>query len=94
MPIINLEDLETYKLITSFNTNLPPNRLPYKDTLNYMIIQNSKVLKYFSRHLLIIVSSLRIANFVLSEQTSPSCLTSFLRFETSHKARLALCLTG
>ena len=42
MPIINLEDLETYKLITSYLPNLPTNRLPYKDTLNYMIIQNSK----------------------------------------------------
>ena len=42
MPIINLEDTETYKLITSQSPNLPTNRLDYKDTINYMIIQNSK----------------------------------------------------
>ena len=42
MPILNLEDTETYKLITSFSPNLPPHRLVYKDTINYMIIQNAK----------------------------------------------------
>ena len=42
MPLLNLEDTETYTLITSFTTNLPPHRLVYKDTLNYMIIQNAK----------------------------------------------------
>jgi hypothetical protein len=42
MPIINLEDTETYKLITSFNPYLPINRLEYKDTVNYMIVQNAK----------------------------------------------------
>ena len=42
MPIINLEDTETYKLITSFNPCLPINRLEYKDTVNYMIVQNAK----------------------------------------------------
>ena len=42
MPIINLEDLKTYKLIKSFNPDLPKNRCHYKDTLNYMILQNAK----------------------------------------------------
>ena len=42
MPIINLEDTETYKLITSFNPYLPINRLEHKDTVNYMIVQNAK----------------------------------------------------
>ena len=42
MPIINLEDTETYKLIKSFNPVLPVNRCTFKDTLNYMILQNAK----------------------------------------------------
>ena len=42
MPIINLEDTETYKLIKSFNPVLPVNRCHFKDTLNYMILQNAK----------------------------------------------------
>lgn len=42
MPIINLEDLETYKLIKELNPTLPINRNIEKDTLNYMILQNAK----------------------------------------------------
>ena len=42
MPIINLEDTETYTLITSYSPHLPTHRLDYKDTINYMIIQNAK----------------------------------------------------
>ena len=42
MPITNLEDTETYKLITSYSPVLPIHRLVYKDTINYMIIQNAK----------------------------------------------------
>src|SRR5210317_1098686 len=42
MPIINLEDLETYKLIKRLNPTLPTNRNIEKDTLNYMILQNAK----------------------------------------------------
>ena len=42
MPIMNLEDTNTYTLITSFSPNLPKHRLDYKDTINYMIIQNAK----------------------------------------------------
>ena len=42
MPILNLEDTETYKLITSYSPHLPTHRLVYKDTINYMIIQNAK----------------------------------------------------
>jgi glycosyl transferase family 25 len=42
MPITNLEDTETYKIITKFNPVLPINRCQYKDTLNYMILQNAK----------------------------------------------------
>ena len=42
MPIINLEDLETYKIIKRLNPTLPTNRNIEKDTLNYMILQNAK----------------------------------------------------
>ena len=42
MPIINLEDLETYKIIKELNPTLPTNRNNEKDTLNYMILQNAK----------------------------------------------------
>ena len=42
MPIIDLEDTETYKLITSYSPELPCTRLVYKDTIKYMIIQNAK----------------------------------------------------
>lgn len=42
MPIINLEDLETYKLIKRLNPTLPTNRNIEKDTVNYMILQNAK----------------------------------------------------
>lgn len=42
MQILNLEDTETYKLIKSFNPDLPKNRCHFKDTLNYMILQNAK----------------------------------------------------
>jgi len=42
MPIINLEDLETYKIIKELNPELPINRNYEKDTLNYMILQNAK----------------------------------------------------
>lgn len=42
MPILNLEDTETYKLITSYSPELPKHRLVYKDTINYMVIQNAK----------------------------------------------------
>ena len=42
MPIINLEELETYKIIKELNPELPINRNYEKDTLNYMILQNAK----------------------------------------------------
>jgi glycosyl transferase family 25 len=42
MPIINLEKLETYKIIKKLNPELPINRNNEKDTLNYMILQNAK----------------------------------------------------
>jgi len=42
MPIINLEELETYKIIKKLNPELPINRNNEKDTLNYMILQNAK----------------------------------------------------
>ena len=50
MPIINLEELETYKVIKTYELGggeglgleLPTNRNSTKDTLNYMILQNAK----------------------------------------------------
>ena len=42
MPVINIEDLETYKLIKSYNPILPITKTDYHDTLNFMILNNSK----------------------------------------------------
>jgi len=42
MPILNLEDTETYKLIMSFNPQLPILRTDYHDTLKFLILMNTK----------------------------------------------------
>ena len=42
MPFINIEELETYKLIKSLNPELPHNRTECHDTLNFLILINSK----------------------------------------------------
>jgi len=42
MPITNLEDTETYKLITNLNPKLPKKRANNKDTINYLILMNAK----------------------------------------------------
>lgn len=39
---IELEDLDTYKLVKSFQTSLPLERNEVKDTLNFLILMNSK----------------------------------------------------
>jgi len=42
MPLIDIEELETYKLIKSYNTELPLNRTECHDTMNFLILMNSK----------------------------------------------------
>jgi glycosyl transferase family 25 len=42
MPFINIEELETYKLIKLLNPELPNNRTECHDTLNFLILMNSK----------------------------------------------------
>jgi len=42
MPIINLEDTQTYKIVTELNPNLPLNKTDCHDTLNFMILMNAK----------------------------------------------------
>ena len=42
MPIINLEDLDTYKLIISYSPELPTHRNVSHDTVNFLILMNSK----------------------------------------------------
>jgi hypothetical protein len=42
MNIINFKDLETYKIITNLNPQLPIIRTIYHDTLNFMILMNAK----------------------------------------------------
>ena len=42
MPIINLEDTETYKIINSCNPSLPPIQNIEKDTKEYFILMNAK----------------------------------------------------
>jgi len=42
MPITNLEDLETYKILNNIKPNLPQIRTDYHDTVNFFILMNSK----------------------------------------------------
>ena len=42
MQITNLEDTETYKIINKTNPKLPTNITDYHDTLNFLILMNSK----------------------------------------------------
>lgn len=42
MKITNLEDTETYKIITKFNPILPINKNDIKDTINFLILMNAK----------------------------------------------------
>ena len=38
MPIINLEDTETYKIVNELNPNLPINKTEGHDTINFMTL--------------------------------------------------------
>ena len=42
MQLVDIEELETYKLIKSYNTELPLNRTECHDTMNFLILMNSK----------------------------------------------------
>lgn len=39
---VKLEEMQTYKIINELNPKLPEKRCPIKDSLNYMILMNSK----------------------------------------------------
>ena len=42
MPIINLEDTQTYKIINELNPDLPPTKTDYHDTRQFIILMNAK----------------------------------------------------
>ena len=42
MPIINLEDTQTYKIINELNPASPPSKTDCHDTINFMTLMNAK----------------------------------------------------